>query len=250
MQKNWIGKSFGCEIDFKIKSDLPIDKIKCFTTRPDTLFGFSFLALSIDHPVSNFFKDNDEFIKFKKESAKTGTTEESIANAEKIGFQTNIKALNPFDESKEVPVYFANFVLMDYGFGAVFGCPAHDQRDLDFARKYKLEVLPVVCPPGESESFKIENEAYTGPGKIFNSKFLNDLKCPDESILKTIEILEEKNLGKRKINFRLKDWGVSRQRYWGCPIPVAYNNKGQVIKIPKKDLPVKLPEKCNTWDAL
>ena len=131
---------------------------------------------------------------------------------------------------------------MDYGFGAVFGCPAHDQRDLDFALKYKLKVLPVVCPPGENENFKINKEAYTGPGKIFNSQFLNGLNCPDESILKTIEILEKKNIGKRKINFRLKDWGVSRQRYWGCPIPVAYNIKGEVIKIPKKDLPVKLPE--------
>ena len=245
MQKNWIGKSFGCEVNFKIKSNLPVKDIKCFTTRPDTLFGFSFLALSIDHPLSNFFKKDENFIKFKKECAKTGTTEESIANAEKIGFKTNIKAINPLDESKDVPVYFANFVLMDYGFGAVFGCPAHDQRDLDFALKYKLEVLPVVCPPGENENFKISKEAYTGPGKIFNSQFLNGLNCPDESILKTIEILEKKNIGKRKINFRLKDWGVSRQRYWGCPIPVAYNIKGEVIKIPKKDLPVKLPEKVN-----
>ena len=242
MQKNWIGKSFGCEIDFKIKTELPVDKIKCFTTRPDTLFGFSFLALSIDHPISNFFKNNEKFIKFKNECAKTGTTEESIANAEKIGFETPIKAINPLDETKEVPVYFANFVLMDYGFGAVFGCPAHDQRDLDFANKYKLKVLPVVCPPGENEDFKIDKEAYTGPGKIFNSKFLNNLKSPDESILKTIDILEKKNIGKRKINFRLKDWGVSRQRYWGCPIPIAYNKKGEVIKIPKKKLPVKLPE--------
>ena len=243
MQKNWIGKSFGCEIDFKVKSNLPINKIKCFTTRPDTLFGFSFLALSVDHPLSNFFKDDKEFIKFKNECAKTGTTEESIANAEKIGFKTNIKAINPLDEKKEVPVYFANFVLMDYGFGAVFGCPAHDQRDLDFAIRYDLEVLPVVCPPGEYENFNITKVAYTGPGKIFNSQFLNNLNAPEESVLKTIEILEKKNIGKRKINFRLKDWGVSRQRYWGCPIPVAYNKKGEVVKIPKKDLPVKLPEK-------
>tara|TARA_B100001057_G_scaffold140861_1_gene140574 strand:+ start:262 stop:2799 length:2538 start_codon:yes stop_codon:yes gene_type:complete len=242
MQKNWIGKSFGCEVNFMIKSDLPVKEVKCFTTRPDTLFGFSFLALSIDHPLSNFFKKDKEFIKFKNECAKTGTTEESIANAEKIGFKTNIKAINPLDETKEVPVYFANFVLMDYGFGAVFGCPAHDQRDLDFALKYKLEVLPVVCPPGENNNFKIDKQAYTGPGKIFNSQFLNGLNCPDESISKTIKILEEKKIGQQKINFRLKDWGVSRQRYWGCPIPIAYNNKDEVVKIPKKDLPVKLPE--------
>ena len=241
MQKNWIGKSFGCEVNFSIKSTLPIKTVKCFTTRPDTLFGFSFLALSIDHPLSDFFKKDEGFIKFKNECAKTGTTEESIANAEKIGFKTNIKAINPLDVTKEVPVYFANFVLMDYGFGAVFGCPAHDQRDLDFALKYKLKVLPVVCPPNENDNFKITKEAYTGPGKIFNSQFLNGLNCPDESILKTIEILEERKIGKQKINFRLKDWGVSRQRYWGCPIPIAYNNKGEVVKIPKKDLPVKLP---------
>ena len=245
MQKNWIGKSFGCEINFNLKTNLPVKEIKCFTTRPDTLFGFSFLALSIDHPMSKFFRENDEFIKFKNECAKTGTTEESIANAEKIGFKTDIKAINPLDETKEVPVYFANFVLMDYGFGAVFGCPAHDQRDLDFALKYNLKVLPVVCPPGENDNFKIDTEAYTGPGKIFNSKFLDGLNCPDESILKTIEILEKQKIGKRQINFRLKDWGVSRQRYWGCPIPVAYNDKGKVVKIPKKDLPVKLPENIN-----
>ena len=245
MQKNWIGKSFGCEINFNLKTNLPVKEIKCFTTRPDTLFGFSFLALSIDHPMSKFFRENEEFIKFKNECAKTGTTEESIANAEKIGFKTDIKAINPLDESKEVPVYFANFVLMDYGFGAVFGCPAHDQRDLDFALKYNLKVLPVVCPPGENDNFKIDTEAYTGPGKIFNSQFLDGLNCPDESILKTIEILEKKKIGKRQINFRLKDWGVSRQRYWGCPIPVAYNDKGKVVKIPKKDLPVKLPENIN-----
>ena len=204
MQKNWIGKSFGCEVDFNIKSSLPVKTIKCFTTRPDTLFGFSFLALSIDHPLSDFFKKDVEFINFKNECAKTGTTEESIANAEKIGFKTNIKAINPLDVTKEVPVYFANFVLMDYGFGAVFGCPAHDQRDLDFALKYKLEILPVVCPPNEGDNFKITKEAYTGPGKIFNSQFLNGLSCPDESILKTIEILEQKKLEKKKLILDLR----------------------------------------------
>ena len=193
-------------------------------------------------PYQKYFKNDDKFIKFKNECAKTGTTEESIANAEKIGFKTDIKAVNPLDETKEVPVYFANFVLMDYGFGAVFGCPAHDQRDLDFARKYKLKILPVVCPPEKSKNFEIDKEAYTGPGIIFNSQFLNGLKVPDESIIKTIDILETKKLGKEKINFRLKDWGVSRQRYWGCPIPIAYNKNGDVVKIPKENLPVKLPE--------
>ena len=134
MQKNWIGKSFGCEIDFKIEGDPSIKNIKCFTTRPDTLFGFSFLAVSADHPISKIYEKDEAFIKFKKECSKTGTTEESIAQADKIGFKTNLTAINPFDESIKVPVYFANFVLMDYGFGAVFGCPAHDQRDFEFQK--------------------------------------------------------------------------------------------------------------------
>jgi len=245
MQKNWIGKSFGCEIDFKIEGSPSIKNIKCFTTRPDTLFGFSFLALSVDHPIAELYKDNSEFQNFKDECSKTGTTEESIAQAEKIGFKTNLIALNPLDENKKVPVYFANFVLMDYGFGAVFGCPAHDQRDLDFAIKYNLEVLAVVKPNNADNEFKIQDEAYTGPGKIFNSSFLNGLKVPEESIIKTIEILEEKKIGNKKINFRLKDWGVSRQRYWGCPIPIAYDKDNNIVKIPIEDLPVKLPENIN-----
>jgi len=242
MQKNWIGKSFGCEVDFKIEGELPVNKIKCFTTRPDTLFGFSFLALSSDHPISKHFINNPEFINFKDECSKTGTTEESIAQAEKIGFKTNLLAINPLDPEKKVPVYFANFVLMDYGFGAVFGCPAHDQRDLDFALKYNLEVKTVVRPDDQGKNFRVNDEAYTGTGTIINSSFLNDLKVPDESVAKTIEILEQKGLGKKKINFRLKDWGISRQRYWGCPIPIAYDKDGNVLTIPKGDLPVKLPE--------
>ena len=155
MQKNWIGKSFGCEIDFKIEGNPEVKSISCFTTRPDTLFGFSFLAVSVDHPISKFYKDNAEFISFKNKCSKTGTTEESIAQAEKIGFRTNLMAVNPLDETKKVPVYFANFVLMDYGFGAVFGCPAHDQRDLDFALKYNLDVIPVVKPTDQANDFKV-----------------------------------------------------------------------------------------------
>ena len=245
MQKNWIGKSFGCEINFKINGSPEIKSIKCFTTRPDTLFGFSFLAVSVDHPLSKLYENDKDFIKFKKDCSKTGTTEESIAQADKIGFKTNLVATNPLDESIKVPVYFANFVLMDYGFGAVFGCPAHDQRDLDFALKYKLKVNTVVKPIDENDNFKVTKEAYTGPGIIFNSKFLDGLKVPDQSILETIKILEEKKLGKKKINFRLKDWGVSRQRYWGCPIPIAYNKNNEIIKIPLKQLPIKLPEKVD-----
>ena len=143
MQKNWIGKSLGCELSFKIKGNKDINEIKCFTTRPDTLFGMSFLAVSVDHPISEFYKNDQKFEKFKSDCSKTGTTEESIAQAEKLGFKTNLSAINPIDESIEVPVYFANFVLMDYGFGAVFGCPAHDQRDLDFALKYNLKITTV-----------------------------------------------------------------------------------------------------------
>ncbi len=243
MQKNWIGKSFGCEIDFKIEGNKSINKIKCFTTRPDTLFGFSFLAVSIDHPLSKLYEKNDDFLKFKEKCSKSGTTEESIAQAEKIGFKTELLAINPLDKKIKVPVYFANFVLMDYGFGAVFGCPAHDQRDLDFAIKYKLEVNPVVKPLDFKGKFKIKDKAYTDQGIIFNSDFLNGLKVPEESIVKTIEILEKKKLGKKKINFRLKDWGVSRQRYWGCPIPIAYDEKNNIVKVPKENLPINLPEK-------
>ena len=242
MQKNWIGKSFGCEIDFKIEGNLSIKEIKCFTTRPDTLFGLSFLAVSVDHPISKLFLKDPEFTKFREECSKTGTTEESIALGEKIGFKTNLFATNPLNEKEKVPVYFANFVLMDYGFGAVFGCPAHDQRDLDFANKYKLKVKTVVKPIDKDDNFSVNKEAYTGPGIIINSNFLNGFKAPEESIVKTIKILEEKKIGKKKINFRLKDWGVSRQRYWGCPIPIAYDENGKVFPIPKKNLPVKLPE--------
>ena len=245
MQKNWIGKSFGCEIDFKVEGNLPINKIKCFTTRPDTLFGFSFLALSVDHEISNFYKNDPDFLKFKEECSRTGTTEEAIAVGEKIGFKTNLKAINPLNPSQKVPVYFANFVLMDYGFGAVFGCPAHDQRDFDFAKKYNLKIKTVVKPDKENESFQVTNEAYTGSGKIINSDFLNGLNVPEESIIKTIKILEEKKLGEKKINFRLKDWGVSRQRYWGCPIPIAYDDAGNPHPIPDDMLPVKLPENIN-----
>ncbi|MDA7472052.1 leucine--tRNA ligase [Candidatus Pelagibacter ubique] len=241
MQKNWVGKSFGCEVEFKVESEKPIESIKCYTTRPDTLFGFSFLALSVDHPLAKYYEEDKEFQEFKKECSKTGTTEESIASAEKLGFKTDLIAVNPLDKDMKVPVYFANFVLMDYGLGAVFGCPAHDQRDLDFAKKYNLKITPVVKPEKDKD-FEINNEAYTGEGYLYNSNFLDGLKVPSESIIKTIEFLEKNNLGKKKTNYRLKDWGISRQRYWGCPIPMAYDENDQPIKIPKDMLPVKLPE--------
>ena len=245
MQKNWIGKSFGCEIDFKIEGDLPVKNIKCFTTRPDTLFGFSFLALSVDHPLSKYFEKDLKFEKFKSECSKTGTTEESIAQAEKIGFKTNLQACNPMDPKIKVPVFFANFVLMDYGFGAVFGCPAHDQRDFEFAKKYKLDIKTVVRPKDKNSDFQVDDEAFIEDGVMINSSFLNGLQTPGEAIEKSIEYLTKNNLGNKKINFRLKDWGISRQRYWGCPIPIAYNEKGNIIKVPKEMLPIKLPENIN-----
>ena len=242
MQKNWIGKSFGCEISFKIEGSQNIDTIKCYTTRPDTLFGMSFIALSVDHPISNLYLNNQDFQKFKKDCSKTGTTEESLASAEKIGFKTDLFAINPLDPTKKSPVYFANFVLMDYGLGAVFGCPAHDQRDFDFAKKYNLEIKTVVTPEITNKNFQVKDEAYTDEGYLINSSFLDGLKCPGESINKTIEYLEEKKIGIRKTNFRLKDWGISRQRYWGCPIPIAYDENNNPVKIPKELLPVKLPK--------
>ncbi len=245
MQKNWIGKSFGCEIDFKIEGNSSVELIKCFTTRPDTLFGFSFLAVSADHPISKFYEKDKAFQKFREQCSKTGTTEESIAQAEKIGFKTDLIAINPFDENSKMPVYFANFVLMDYGFGAVFGCPAHDQRDFEFAKKYDLPIKTVVSPKDFEGEFKVKTEAYVGDGVMINSSFLNKLNTPTEAISKAIEEIEKRKTGKKKINFRLKDWGISRQRYWGCPIPIAYDDKGDFITVPKDQLPIKLPENIN-----
>tara|TARA_Y100000590_G_scaffold448834_1_gene586088 strand:- start:2833 stop:4722 length:1890 start_codon:yes stop_codon:yes gene_type:complete len=242
MQKNWIGKSFGCEINFQIDKKNSGEKIKVFTTRPDTIFGASFIAVSIDHPIAKNFEKDKDFLKFKLECSKSGTTEEALAIAEKIGFNTNLFALHPFKKEIKLPIYIANFVLMDYGTGAIFGCPAHDQRDLDFANKYKLNVLPVVRPNDiDPKKFKIDNKAYTEDGILFNSEFLNNLKV-SEAIEKAIETISKKKFGEKKITFRLKDWGVSRQRYWGCPIPIVYNKKGEALPVDKKDLPILLPE--------
>ncbi len=235
MQKNWIGKSFGCEIDFEI---IGLDKkIKVFTTRPDTIFGASFIALSNEHPLSKNFANNNEFKLFKEECNKTGTTEEALANADKLGFKTDMFAQHPFKKGKKIPIYFANFVLMDYGTGAIFGCPAHDQRDFDFAKKYNLEIIKVVSDNTNQEL----REAYTGVGKIINSEFLNGLDV-EIAKKKIIEQVEQNNFGKKKVLFRLKDWGVSRQRYWGCPIPMIYLEDGSVKPVNKSELPITLPE--------
>ena len=237
MQKNWIGKSLGCEINFKISNE---DKsIKVFTTRPDTIFGATFLAISVDHPMCRNFKNSKDFIEFKKKCSQVGTTEEAIANAEKIGFKTNLMAQHPFIKEKKIPVYVANFILMDYGTGAIFGCPAHDQRDFDFAKKYKLEIIPVVKPENTNE--ETMSGAYTGDGTIINSDFLNNLTVP-KAKEKIVSKIESKKIGKKRITFRLKDWGVSRQRYWGCPIPMIYLKNGEVVPVDKSELPVKLPK--------
>ncbi len=240
MQKNWIGKSIGCEINFKI---LGQDKdVKVFTTRPDTIFGASFLAVSVDHPICNKFLKDEKYIKFKNECLKVGTTEEALANAEKIGFNTGLFADHPFIKDKKLPIYVANFILMDYGTGAIFGCPAHDQRDLDFAKKYNLEITEVVSENSTlPKNFKELSEAYVGEGTLINSQFLNGLKVePAKS--KIIKEIEKLKIGEKKITFRLKDWGISRQRYWGCPIPMIHLQDGSIVPVEKSELPIKLPE--------
>ena len=236
MQKNWIGKSVGCELDFEIVNSK--DKIKIFTTRPDTIFGATFLALSPDHPISKSFENDPKFLKFKEECLKVGTTEEAMANAEKRGFDTSLKAKHPFIENKTIPIYFANFILMDYGTGAIFGCPAHDQRDFEFAKKYDLEIIQVVSSNDKSFDLK---EAYTEDGIIINSNFLDGLNV-EEGKQKIISEIEKKKIGSKKITYRLKDWGISRQRYWGCPIPMIYLEDGKIVPVDKSELPIKLPD--------
>ena len=240
MQKNWIGKSLGCEIKFNLIGSE--EKLTVFTTRPDTIFGATFIAVSADHPICKKFKDNKDFEEFKKECLKVGTTEEALANAEKNGFNTALYANHPFKKSKKLPIYVANFILMDYGTGAIFGCPAHDQRDFDFAKKYKLEIIKVVSDDNNSKNKTQDLEkAYTGDGYLINSEFLNGLsvELAKEKIIKEIEKLK---IGQKKISYRLKDWGISRQRYWGCPIPMIHLKDGSIVPVDKKDLPVKLPE--------
>ena len=239
MQKNWIGKSIGCEIDFKLSEDERI--LSIFTTRPDTIFGASFIAISVDHEICKKFINDKNFKKFKDECSKIGTTEEALANAEKLGFNTDLYAEHPFIHGKKIPIYVANFVLMDYGNGAIFGCPAHDQRDFDFAKKYKLPIIKVVSNKKVNQNGDEMQEAYTGSGTVINSEFLNNLNIEDakEKIIKKIE---EKKIGKKKTLFRLKDWGISRQRYWGCPIPMIYLEDGSVVPVEKSELPITLPD--------
>ena len=240
MQKNWIGKSIGCEIKFEILDTNK--KIKVFTTRPDTIFGASFLAVSVDHPICEKFLKDEKYNKFKNECLKVGTTEEALANAEKIGFNTKLFASHPFIKGKRIPIFVANFILMDYGTGAIFGCPAHDQRDLDFAKKYDLQITEVVSDnPTKPKNFNNLSEAFTDDGTLINSDFLNGLTV-EQAKTKIIKKIEKLKIGEKKISFRLKDWGISRQRYWGCPIPMIHLDDGSIVPVDKSELPVKLPE--------
>ncbi len=241
MQENWIGRSEGLKFDFKISETG--EKLPVYTTRPDTLFGASFCAIAADHPLAAKLSEDDAELKaFCDECRKTGTTEEAIEKAEKKGFDTGLTVTHPCDPDWKLPIYVANFVLMDYGTGAIFACPAGDQRDLDFARKYDLPVIPVVLPDGEDvDVFEIGAEAYTGPGKMINSRFL-DGKTADDAKAEMIDRAEAEGWGERMVNFRLRDWGVSRQRYWGTPIPFVHCDDCGVVPVPSEDLPVKLPE--------
>ncbi|MEL6794675.1 MAG: class I tRNA ligase family protein, partial [Pseudomonadota bacterium] len=245
MQRNWIGKSTGMELQFAFtETDLVEDPaLTVYTTRHDTLFGASFCAVSVDHPLIKSLEAKVEGLSaFAAECRKTGTSEEAIEKAEKRGFDTGVRVKHPFDPDWELPVFAANFVLMDYGTGAIFGCPAHDQRDLDFARKYELAVTPVVCPSDrDAESFAIENEAYVGPGRIVNSRFLDGMTVDDAKaeVAKRISATAQ---GEVKTNYRLRDWGVSRQRSWGCPIPVIHCESCGAVPAPVESLPIELPE--------
>ncbi|TLP47069.1 leucine--tRNA ligase [Cohaesibacter sp. CAU 1516] len=252
MQRNWIGKSEGLQVRFQLTEETHgHSEIEIFTTRPDTLFGASFMGLSADHPLTKALaEDNPALQAFVAECHKQGTSAAELETAEKIGFDTGLTVTHPLDENIKLPVYVANFILMDYGTGAIFACPAHDQRDLDFARKYDLKVLPVVLPKdADAASFDVGNEAYTGEGTIFNSEFLDGLSIADakDAVASKLEAVSigDKPQAERKVQYRLRDWGISRQRYWGCPIPMVHCDDCGVVPEKKENLPIQLPEDIN-----
>jgi leucyl-tRNA synthetase len=244
MQANWIGRSEGLRIAFEMDGQPPeitSDRLEVYTTRPDTIFGASFCAISPEHPLAGELAEGNEALTaFIDECGRLGTSEAAIEQAEKIGFDTGLRVRHPFIDGKTLPVYVANFILMEYGTGAIFGCPAHDQRDLDFARKYGLDVVPVVVPE-DAEDFSIENDAYTGDGRLANSDFLNGLDV-DTAKADIAGRIEAAGSGRREVNFRLRDWGISRQRYWGCPIPIIHCAACGAVPVPATDLPVVLPD--------
>ena len=251
MQRNWIGRSDGLLIRFALDPKTTPSgetELNVFTTRPDTLFGAKFMAIAPDHPLAKAAAaKNAALAAFVEECKRRGTSQADIDTAEKMGFDTGIKAIHPLDPNWSLPVYVANFILMDYGTGAIFGCPAHDQRDLDFVNKYGLGNVPVVCPPGQDpKTFVITDTAYDGDGTMINSHFLNGLSIADakERVARRLEseLRDGKAVAQRQVNFRLRDWGISRQRYWGCPIPIIHCEACGIVPVPKKDLPVKLPE--------
>ena len=245
MQQNWIGRSDGAEVSFRLTRASPdsSDSISVFTTRPDTLFGASFLAVAANHPIAlALAQDDDAAADFVAECAKLGTSEAAVETAEKKGYDTGLYVAHPLDDSIELPVYIANFVLMEYGTGAIFGCPAHDQRDLDFANAYDLPVIPVVLPDdADAASFAITDTAYTGPGKLYQSRDWDGLGVEDGKRA-AITALEASGSGTGRTTYRLRDWGVSRQRYWGCPIPIIHCDSCGQVPVPEADLPVTLPE--------
>ncbi|PWB66932.1 MAG: leucine--tRNA ligase [Bradyrhizobiaceae bacterium] len=251
MQRNWIGRSEGLLVRFALDSATTPSReteLKIFTTRHDTLFGARFMAIAPDHPLATAAARKDPALAaFIAECKRHGTAQEIVETAEKKGYDTGIKAIHPFDPSWKLPVYVANFILMDYGTGAIFGCPAHDQRDLDFVNRYGLGVTPVVCPADvDPASFVVTDTAYDGDGRMINSRFLDGMSVPEakEEVARRLEGERRGNapVGERQVNFRLRDWGISRQRYWGCPIPVVHCEACGVVPVPEKDLPVVLPE--------